>query len=62
MRANDDVVGVYWPEYNASLQGTLIVFEDQNGLKIQSEQDTMRASVFKLWAKALRVIGQIPPF
>ncbi len=52
----------FWPRYNSSSAGELMVFEEQKGLSMRAEANVMRAAVYEAWGEALAAIEQKPPF
>ena len=52
----------YWPTFNSSEVGELMVFEEQAGLESRVVQNTMRKNVYDVWSEVLPEQGRSPPF
>lgn len=51
-----------WTKYGSGKSRKILAFEKQMDSKIGIVPDTQRAAVYRLWGKALRAVGQDPPF
>ncbi|KAK5271243.1 hypothetical protein LTR96_003067 [Exophiala xenobiotica] len=50
----------YWPHYNDTEEGVVMVFQHQGGQVIAPSKDTMRQKVYDAWNSARETLGLVP--